>query len=312
MRDLLEGKVARLWKPTSNAEPPIPTENDLLIAVMGMTGSGKTTFVNKITDLAMEIGHGLKSCTKEIHVATMPIDGRNVHLIDTPGFDDTELEDSDILMRIAGYLGPSVRLSGIFYLHPINSRRMGGVATRNLELFRKLVGQDNMRNIKLITTMWDDIEHDQGEKHLEELTRDFWNEMVAAGAQVVCCYDAAQDGRRIIRDVLKTSPVTLQLQREMEAGCALAETTAGKSLMDRYDKLQERYQTDMKVLREQLAKASTDRERQVELEKLHANKLQKQVDVAEQARKLLEADVKKLQEEVATLKRSSSWGCTVQ
>ncbi|KAH9225541.1 hypothetical protein K456DRAFT_1852003 [Colletotrichum gloeosporioides 23] len=228
---------------------------------MGMTGAGKTTFVKKITNLAMEIGHGLKSCTKEIHVATMQIDGRNVHLIDTPGFEDTELEDPDILMRIAGYLGPSIRLSGIFYLHPVNSRRMGGVATRNLELFRNMVGQDNMKNIKLITTMWDDVEHVQGEKHLEELTRDFWNEMVAAGAQVDRCHDAAQDGLRIIQSVLRTSPVTLQLQREMEAGCGLAETTAGKSLMDAYDELQERYQTDMNVLREQLAKASTDRDR---------------------------------------------------
>ncbi|KAK0371990.1 kinesin light chain [Colletotrichum limetticola] len=240
----------------------------------------------------MEIGHGLKSCTKEIHVATMQIDGCNVHLIDTPGFDDTELKDSDILMSIAQYLQSPVRLSGIFYLHPINSRRMGGVATRNLDLLRCMVGQDNMKNVKLITTMWDDVEHDQGEKHLEELTRDFWNGVVAAGAQVDRCYDAARDGRRIIQSVLKTSSVTLQLQQEMEDGCRLPETTAGKSLMDRYDELQERYQADMKVLREQLAKASMDRDRQVELEKLHADKLQKQVDIAEQARKLLEADRK--------------------
>ncbi|KAJ0331020.1 hypothetical protein COL922a_012073 [Colletotrichum nupharicola] len=286
-------------------------EVDVLIAVMGTTGAGKTTFVNKITNLATEIGHSLKSCTKEIHVATMQIDGRNVHLIDTPGFDDTELEDSDILMRIAGYLGPSIRLSGIFHLHPVNSRRMGGVATRNLELFRNMVGQDNMRNIKLITKMWNDVEHAQGEKHLEELTRDFWNETVAAGAQVDRCRDAAQDGLRIIQSVLRTSPVTLQLQRGMEAGCGLAETTAGKSLMDRYDELQERYHTDMNVLREQLAKASTDRDRQAELERSHADKLQKQVDVAEQARKLLEADVKKLQEEVTRLSKST-WSRTVQ
>jgi ABC-type hemin transport system ATPase subunit len=37
--------------------------NDLLIAVLGVTGAGKTTFISKATGRSdMEIGHSLASC----------------------------------------------------------------------------------------------------------------------------------------------------------------------------------------------------------------------------------------------------------
>ena len=32
------------------------------MAVMGTTGSGKTTFVNLFSDYKLEVGHGLDSC----------------------------------------------------------------------------------------------------------------------------------------------------------------------------------------------------------------------------------------------------------
>ena len=54
--------VSRLWTLKLNIEPPNFSEKSILIAVMGMTGAGKTTFISKITGLDMEIGHGLKSC----------------------------------------------------------------------------------------------------------------------------------------------------------------------------------------------------------------------------------------------------------
>lgn len=47
----------------------------------------------------------LKSCTAEVQVADeFVVDGRGVVLIDTPGFDDTNLSDADILEKIAAFL----------------------------------------------------------------------------------------------------------------------------------------------------------------------------------------------------------------
>jgi len=35
---------------------------DIVIAVMGITGSGKTTFINHFSEKELMIGHGLDSC----------------------------------------------------------------------------------------------------------------------------------------------------------------------------------------------------------------------------------------------------------
>jgi hypothetical protein len=55
-------------------------------------------------------GHGLKSCTAEIRsYRCQHTDGSesNVVLVDTPGFDDTEIKDADILAGIAEWLKKS-------------------------------------------------------------------------------------------------------------------------------------------------------------------------------------------------------------
>jgi GTPase Era involved in 16S rRNA processing len=47
----------------------------------------------------------LKSCTAEVQVANkFTLDGRQVILIDTPGFDDTNVSDAEILEKIAAFL----------------------------------------------------------------------------------------------------------------------------------------------------------------------------------------------------------------
>ena len=47
----------------------------------------------------------LESCTAEVQLADkFVLDGREVILIDTPGFDDTNKSDTDILKLIAAFL----------------------------------------------------------------------------------------------------------------------------------------------------------------------------------------------------------------
>lgn len=45
------------------------------------------------------------SCTADVEVAEeFTLDGRRVVLIDTPGFDDTNVSDAEILEKIAAFL----------------------------------------------------------------------------------------------------------------------------------------------------------------------------------------------------------------
>ena len=53
----------------------------------------------------LRIGTDLESCTAEVQLADeFTLDGRTVILIDTPGFDDTNKSDTDILKLIAAFL----------------------------------------------------------------------------------------------------------------------------------------------------------------------------------------------------------------
>ena len=53
----------------------------------------------------MTVGDGLESCTSQVHTTEpFAFRGRTITLIDTPGFDDTHISDTDILKRIALYL----------------------------------------------------------------------------------------------------------------------------------------------------------------------------------------------------------------
>ena len=93
--------------------------------------------------------------TKEIQLATITIGNSVVRFIDTPGFDDTDTKDSDILKTIWEYISNGgLRLSGLLYLHRITDDRVGGMALKNLSMFQKLVGDHNMQNVILVTTMW--------------------------------------------------------------------------------------------------------------------------------------------------------------
>ncbi|KAJ2986131.1 hypothetical protein NUW58_g5172 [Xylaria curta] len=62
---------------------------DLLIAVMGMTGSGKTTFISKVTGRKdLKVGHNLTSCTRDIEVI------------------ETKIEISDFRLRLPHSMSP--------------------------------------------------------------------------------------------------------------------------------------------------------------------------------------------------------------
>lgn len=59
-------------------------------------------FVNLASGSSLGVGQGLESCTSEVQASTrFGVGEKQVVLIDTPGFGDTTLADSDIWKTIA-------------------------------------------------------------------------------------------------------------------------------------------------------------------------------------------------------------------
>lgn len=215
------------------------SNDDTLIAVVGVTGSGKTTFVSKATGRSdLEIGHSIDSCTKEVVPVSFKLDRRNVTLLDTPGFDDTRLSDADILKIIAKYLTDTyqeeVMLTGIILLQPINQARLQGSEMKRTRIFKKLLGENAYKRVIIATTMWDQVSKDIGNvRQNERKSRtDVWGDMVSKGAMVIDHDNEQSSALDIIRKVMEfESTVDLQIQRELaENHGRLSLTSAGKQL----------------------------------------------------------------------------------
>ncbi|KAI6125851.1 hypothetical protein EDD16DRAFT_1702963 [Pisolithus croceorrhizus] len=172
---------------TSPTEKIPIDEHDIVVAVVGPTGSGKST-ASIARAPGMSVTYDLTSCTKGVRAVRYPHpDGvRNVILIDTPGFDYAFMTDVQVLQRLAHWLKStyeeSIKLRGVLYLHRISDLQVVGMPPMNYNMFKELCGRDNFKNVILVTTMWDDVTEEVGLARERELHSDFWGAMIVLGS----------------------------------------------------------------------------------------------------------------------------------
>ncbi|CAE6447363.1 unnamed protein product [Rhizoctonia solani] len=233
---------------TSNTSPSgkLPA----FICVFGITGSGKSSasslFINDASGDKLPVGHGQWSCTRDVAEAQpFMIDGREVCLIDTPGFDDTTVPDSEILGRIGDFLfqsyGRKDLITGMIYMHNITSNRFGGVSKKNFHVFRELCGPDALKNLIICTNFWsippsNPSEYEDRERQLIT-TPEFFKQAIDKGARVERYVNRGRtSAHNIIRKCLSNKPEPVQFQLEATAGTTLMDTAAGKALSSELEK----------------------------------------------------------------------------
>jgi chromosome segregation ATPase len=194
--------------------------------------------------------------------------------MDTPGFDDTFRKDIDILRNIAGWLGDTyshdITLSGIIYLHRIQDNRMQGAAMKNLRMFRKLVGNDGLKNVFLVTTMWNNVSQQEGidrEKELRE-SPEFWKAMVDKGSKILRQEHGPVSSYHIVQQLMKRNTrVTLDIQRDMvDNKMSLADTAAGAEVQLEEQKLRAAWAEERKQLEKDQREALATRDREAQRE----------------------------------------------
>ncbi|KAF8466339.1 P-loop containing nucleoside triphosphate hydrolase protein, partial [Kalaharituber pfeilii] len=208
------------------------------IAVMGVTGAGKSTFIQTITgDKKITIGHNLESCTQVIQSWPWTYKGMNITFIDTPGFNDTNKSEGEILRELSDWLmytyQQDAKLSGILYLHRISDIRMEGSALRNLRVFQKLCGEASLQHVILVTTHWASVSEATGESRENELLNSYWRGMREKGSKVMRFKGTETSGIEIISEFLNSNlgETSLEIQREMvDQNKNLADTSAGKAV----------------------------------------------------------------------------------
>ncbi|KAI6104713.1 P-loop containing nucleoside triphosphate hydrolase protein [Pisolithus croceorrhizus] len=182
---------------------------DTIIALMGPTGAGKSSFIVNVTKQeGKDVGHDLTPYTSEIKATKCEVEGSNIVLVDTPGFDNTNISDLDILKLISDWLNAEYRtsrpvLSAILYFHRISDNRMVGTPLKNLRVFEKLCGRDAMSKVTLVTTMWDEVDSEVGKERLEELKESYWKAMVSQGSATFECEDARESPMKLLRQIVQ-------------------------------------------------------------------------------------------------------------
>ncbi|KZP27766.1 hypothetical protein FIBSPDRAFT_730450 [Athelia psychrophila] len=172
---------------------------------MGPTGAGKTTFIEHATQQnGGAVGHSLKLETSEIRAvrANRPRDCGSVTLVDTPGLDDTDRSDIEILVQIADWFGKTYKgnasILAIVYLHRISDNRMAGSPLKNLQMFARICGQEAMPRVVLTTTMWSETMSATGERREEELKTICWVDMIKQGCAVHRFEDSYESAWKIM------------------------------------------------------------------------------------------------------------------
>jgi len=142
-----------------------------------------------------------------------------VLLVDTPGFNDTLLDDADVLKNISAFLATvyegEVRLAGVIYFHRISEERWRRSDTRSFGWLKRICGEATLRNVVLITNMWGNVTPEVGASREKQLATEFVKPALDKGAQLRRHYDTAESAHQIIREILDNHRVPLQVQREL-------------------------------------------------------------------------------------------------
>lgn len=174
-------------------------------------------------------------------------------MIDTPGFDDTERSDTEILTEMSRLLALQyeigIKLKGVIFLHRITDVRMQGTSMKTLQICRKICGTDALKNVILVTTRWDDVDRALGARREEELRSEFWKFMLDFGSTMMRYHGDQDSAVAIVSQLLHKETVVLDLQREIvDQGRKLSDTGAGALVNEDIEKIKAKCEQELRDL----------------------------------------------------------------
>ncbi|KAG0641240.1 hypothetical protein HOY80DRAFT_999485 [Tuber brumale] len=264
----------RLGQEVYTAPPEISPSTEIIIALMGVTGkiqsAGKSYFIKEVSGNSEVVVSGdLYSSTHKVQSFSFEYQGAKITLVDTPGFDDTNRSDAEVLREIADWTSATCRenrlLSGIIYLHPITHSRMGGSALKNLRMFQSLCGQEFLKNVFLTTTQWSNVDPAEGGVRENSLRNgDFWGGLVDRGATIQRFHGTRESGLELIRGLMPNERKLLDIQDQMvNQRLTLLEANAGKCINEELIAQEKRYKVEMESLKRAFEAAIKERDNEI-------------------------------------------------
>ncbi|KAF8598861.1 hypothetical protein BDV93DRAFT_592678 [Ceratobasidium sp. AG-I] len=212
---------------TNESLPTFSEANLKTILVCGISGVGKSRFINTVTGSKLPVGHSTFSETKEITEDGIPLikmGDKYIQLVDTPGFQDSRDEDeAPVFQNIADWLAKrykaNFRVTGFIYLRSIQEPRVLRAETGLIKMFKKLCGEDAIDHIVLTTNRWypppEKEEEDREAEMISDPRRFGSTGPKRVQVQRLNGKYQHEDALPILRVFENLGPVTLQIQDEM-------------------------------------------------------------------------------------------------
>lgn len=219
---------------------------------------------------------------------------RRILLLDTPGFDDSAVENLEVLNDIAANLytfalqRAEIETRGVIFLHDISETRFGGSQRKTLEILKALCGPNGMKNCIIGTTMWNPSgtpKFRNEEAREREFTRGHWRGILKT-TRLYEDDSAAVVG--VLNDLLVRPPVLLLVQEEMLVPPhSLEKTTVGKIAIPEGRAEAERLRREFEEYQRQSREDAEAQEEQFRREREEARRLfeEERIRMKEEARK---------------------------
>ena len=194
-------------------------------------------------------------------------------------------------------------LAGVIYVHRISDTQSTGIAGRNFNVFRKLCGSDAMRNVALVTSMWNSVSPEVGKDCENQLSSKLFKPALDKQAQMIQHNNTPESAHNIIRKIMEKGLVVLHIQRELVIERKrVVDTAAGKIINQEFNEQIVQLQADKKRLESEKARLEADK-KQLEADKKQLEATKEQLE-ADKTR--LEADKARLEADKARLEADNT------
>jgi len=176
---------------------------------------------------------------------------------------------------------------------------MSGISTKNFNMFRKLCGDSTLRNVVIVTNMWEEVDPQVGDAREAELMKEdiFFKPVLEKGARMARHNNTLTSAEAIIRLVLDNHPLPLRIQEELvNERKDIADTGAGQELNRELNVQIRKHREEMLMLEEEMQRANEETRRELEIE---TKKMQGEISRYESDVKRLASDLESEKSRVA-------------
>lgn len=173
---------------------------------------------------------------------------------------------------------------------------MAEISRKNFEMFQTLCGNKALRNVVIVTDMWEEVNLQVGNAHGAELAKEgtLFKPALEKGAQMARHENTIPSAENVIRLVLDNHPLPLRIQEELVGeGKDISQTSAGEELNRVLSAKIRRHQLVMQEMQHVMRSKDGETKRGLEIE---IERMQREVEKLRDDGGRLPSDYKKEKE----------------